>query len=84
MRKTFIIAITGVLFFAACDNTGSSTVGTYDKEETSGSDDKSTEHPYIDTSKLDAGSDIKKDTSAAAGQESMKADSTKTKAASKP
>lgn len=84
MRKTFILIMAGILFFSACENTGSSTVGTYEKEETSASEDKNTEHPYIDTSKINAGSSIKKDTGTSPDKESMKADSTKTKPASKP
>ena len=41
MKKITIISLTGLLFFTACQNTGSSTVGTYDKEETSQSSEKS-------------------------------------------
>lgn len=35
MKKIKIICMSGLLFFAACENTGSSTVGTYEKDETS-------------------------------------------------
>lgn len=41
MKKIFIICFTGIFFLAACENTGSSTVGSYEKEETSHSSEKS-------------------------------------------
>lgn len=41
MKKISIVCLAGLLFFTACENTGSSTVGTYEKEETSQSSEKS-------------------------------------------
>ncbi|MCW3114172.1 MAG: hypothetical protein JWR18_2568 [Segetibacter sp.] len=41
MKKFFIASLAGIFFLAACENTGSSTVGTYEKEETSQSSEKS-------------------------------------------
>lgn len=41
MKKIFIACLTGIFFLAACENTGSSTVGTYEKEERSQSSEKS-------------------------------------------
>ncbi|MDQ6813399.1 MAG: hypothetical protein M3040_06675 [Bacteroidota bacterium] len=41
MKKISIVCLTGLLFLTACDNSGSSTVGTYEKEETSQSSEKS-------------------------------------------
>jgi hypothetical protein len=41
MKKIFVVGLSGVLFFTACENTNSSTVGTYEKEETSQSSEKS-------------------------------------------
>lgn len=43
MKKISIVCLSGLLFFTACENTGSSTVGTYEKEETTQSSEK-TEH----------------------------------------
>jgi hypothetical protein len=40
MKKISIVCLTGLLFFTACENSGSSTVGTYEKEETSQSSEK--------------------------------------------
>lgn len=40
MKKLTIVCLTGWLFLAACENTGSSTVGSYEKEETSQSFEK--------------------------------------------
>jgi hypothetical protein len=44
MKKISIVCLSGLLFLAACENTGSSTVGTYEKEETSQSSEKSEGH----------------------------------------
>ena len=41
MKKIFVVSLSGLLLLAACENTGSSTVGTYEKEETSQSSEKS-------------------------------------------
>lgn len=41
MKKISVICLAGVLFFAACENTNSSTVGTYEKDETTESVEKS-------------------------------------------
>jgi len=41
MKKICIAGFVGLLFFTACENTGSSSVGSYEKEETSQSSDKS-------------------------------------------
>ena len=41
MKRICILCFTGLLFFTACENTNSSTVGTYEKEETSESSQKS-------------------------------------------
>lgn len=41
MKKISIVCLTGLLFLTACENSGSSTIGTYDKEETSQSSEKS-------------------------------------------
>lgn len=61
MKRICIVCFTGLLFFTACENTNSSTVGTYEKEETSTSSEKSeggshgkqakesTEHAIADT-----------------------------------
>lgn len=38
MKKISVVCLAGVLFFAACENGGSSTVGSYEKEETSTSE----------------------------------------------
>ena len=70
MKRICIVCLTGLLFFAACENTNSSTVGTYEKEETSESSQKSeggshggqvkesteheTEHSDADTTKSPA------------------------------
>ncbi|HSU51304.1 MAG TPA: hypothetical protein VLJ41_11955 [Segetibacter sp.] len=40
MKRISIVCLTGLLFFAACENTNSSTVGSYEKEETSQSSEK--------------------------------------------
>lgn len=40
MKKISIICLAGISFFAACENNNSSTVGTYENEETSPSVDK--------------------------------------------
>ncbi|MEJ7684955.1 MAG: hypothetical protein WKG06_45340 [Segetibacter sp.] len=40
MKKTSIVCLAGMLFFAACENNNSSTVGTYENDETSSSADK--------------------------------------------
>lgn len=41
MKRITIVCLTGLLFFTACENGGSSTVGSYEKEETSQSSEKS-------------------------------------------
>ena len=41
MKKICILGFAGLLFLTACENGGSSTVGTYEKEETSKSSEKS-------------------------------------------
>lgn len=41
MKKTFVVGLFGLLFLTACQNTNSSTVGTYEKEESSQSSEKS-------------------------------------------
>jgi hypothetical protein len=41
MKRISIICLTGLLFLTACENTGSSTVGKYEQEETSPSSEKS-------------------------------------------
>ena len=40
MKRIFIAGLTSILFFTACHNNGSSTVGTYDDDATSSSADK--------------------------------------------
>jgi len=40
MKKYFLASIVAIMFFAACENTSSSTVGSYKDEETSPSIDK--------------------------------------------
>lgn len=40
MTKIYIACLAGILFFTACENESSSTVGTYDHEETSASSEK--------------------------------------------
>lgn len=34
MKKISILCLSGLLFLTACDNSGSSTIGTYEKDET--------------------------------------------------
>lgn len=34
MKKSWIVYLTGLVLFIACENNNSSTVGSYDKEET--------------------------------------------------
>jgi len=41
MKRISIIYLSGLLLFAACDNSGSSTVGTYEQEQTTESSEKS-------------------------------------------
>lgn len=41
MKRICIVCLTGLLFFTACENTNSSTVGTYEHEESSESSHKS-------------------------------------------
>ncbi|GEO12068.1 hypothetical protein [Segetibacter aerophilus] len=41
MKKISVVYLSGLLLFAACENGGSSTVGSYEKEETSQSSEKS-------------------------------------------
>lgn len=41
MKKITIVCLTSLLFFSACENSGSSTVGSYENEETSSSSNKS-------------------------------------------
>jgi len=43
MKKTYLVALAGILFFTACDNSGSSTIGSYKDEETSPAIDKNNE-----------------------------------------
>ncbi|MCW3079996.1 hypothetical protein [Segetibacter sp.] len=38
MKKISVVCLAGLLFFTACENGGSSTVGSYEKEETSSSE----------------------------------------------
>jgi hypothetical protein len=40
MKRIFIVGLTGLLFFAACQNNGSSTVGKYEQEEQSQSSEQ--------------------------------------------
>ncbi len=40
MKKISIVCLAGLLFLAACENNNSSTVGTYENDETSSSADK--------------------------------------------
>lgn len=40
MKRIFIVGLAGIMFLAACENTGSSTVGTYEKDETTQSSEK--------------------------------------------
>lgn len=40
MKKFSIAFFAAVLFFASCENSGSSTIGTYDKEETHSTESK--------------------------------------------
>jgi hypothetical protein len=41
MKKISAICLSGLLLFTACENTGSSSVGTYEKDETSQSSEMS-------------------------------------------
>lgn len=40
MKRIFIAGLAGLFFFAACENTGSSTVGKYEQEEQSQSSEQ--------------------------------------------
>ena len=40
MKKVFIAALSGVILFAACDNTNSPSVGTYEKETSQSTEQK--------------------------------------------
>lgn len=40
MKRISIVCLTGLLFLTACENTGSSTVGSWEKEETTQSTEK--------------------------------------------
>ena len=40
MKKFVVAGFIGVIAFASCENTGSSTVGTYEREETHSSEKK--------------------------------------------
>lgn len=44
MKRISIVCLTGLLFFTACENTGSSTVGSYERDETSQSSEKTEAH----------------------------------------
>jgi hypothetical protein len=41
MKRISIVCLSGLLLFAACHNSGSSTVGTYEQEQTTESSEKS-------------------------------------------
>lgn len=51
MKKLFIVCLTGLLFLTACENSGSSSVGTYEKDETTQSTDKKESESTTDESK---------------------------------
>lgn len=83
LRKISIVYLAGVLSFAACHNEGSSTVGTYDrdeepsekegtaKQESEGENNKNPEKFYIDSSKSVDSSLRKKDAGASPEKNSV-------------
>ncbi len=62
MKRISIVCLTGLLFFAACENTGSSTVGSYEKEDASQSYEKNESESHGGQTKEQTQSTINTDT----------------------
>lgn len=73
MKRISIVCLTGLLFFAACENTNSSTVGTYEKEESSQSSEKNESESHGEQTKEHSQSATHSDTN------STSADTSRTK-----
>ena len=62
MKRISVVCLTGLLFLAACENTNSSTVGSYEKEETSQSTEKNESEAHGGQTKEHSQSATKSDT----------------------